>query len=68
MRYGFLPLNVRLLLNVEENECLDNDDIKSNKNCLFRYGSVNDSKKSFYDVNTHIYFIYNHQTLEYMIN
>lgn len=51
-RYGFLPLNIKLMLGIKTNDCIDD-----RSNCLLRFGSVNNEKNSFLHV-MYTYYIF----------
>ena len=51
-RYGFLPLNVKLMLNIKNDNCID-----VNSSCLLRFGTVSDDKNSFLHV-MYLYYVF----------
>ena len=49
-RYGYLPLNIKLMLNVKVDDC-----IEDRRNCLLRFGTTDEGNSSF--LNTmHMYY------------
>ena len=56
-RYGYLPLNIKLMLGLKQNDCIDNK-----SRCLLRFGSVNNEKNSFLHVMYTYYYFKKTQT------